>query len=174
MSGLSPQKFWKLNGYFYPFYRFVIESYFSRCSYGKTLLMLDAGCGPHICSISKIPENITTIGLDINRDNIYSSHLKAKDKGSKNFHFMVASITSLPLKADIFDIFICVDVLEHLPNKHEAIAEILRVCKAGATFIGSTSNSLNPILLFDFFAPRSIVKTFTERFAPGHTRDTKD
>jgi len=61
-----------------------------------------------------------------------------------------------------------VDVLEHVPDKDKAIAEISRTCKYGAAFLGSTSNSLNPILFFDSFAPRSVVKILAEKFAPGH------
>ena len=134
----------------------------------KPLILLDAGCGPHICSVSKVPENITAIGLDVSRKNIHLSHKKAKEKGYANFHFVVGSITYLPFKTNIFDISICVDVLEHVPDKDKAIVEISRTCKYGAAFLGSTSNSLNPILFFDSFAPRSVVKTLAERFAPGH------
>ena len=168
MSELFPQKFWKLNNYFYPFYRFIIEKHFFRLLCKKPLILLDAGCGPHICSVSKVPENITAIGLDVSRKNIHLSHKKAKEKGYANFHFVVGSITYLPFKTNIFDISICVDVLEHVPDKDKAIAEISRTCKYGAAFLGSTSNSLNPILFFDSFAPRSVVRTLAEKFAPGH------
>jgi len=168
MSELFPQKFWKLNNYFYPFYRFVIEKHFFRLPCEKPLILLDAGCKPHVCSVSKVPENITAIGLDISRKNIYLSHKKAKEKGYANFHFVVGSIICLPFKTNIFDISICVNVLEHVPDKDKAIAEISRTCKYGASFLGSTSNSLDPILFFDSFAPRSVVKTLAEKFAPGH------
>lgn len=95
MSELFPQKFWKLNNYFYPFYRFIIEKHFFRLLCKKPLILLDAGCGPHICSVSKVPENITAIGLDVSRKNIHLSHKKAKEKGYANFHFVVGSITYL-------------------------------------------------------------------------------
>lgn len=168
MSGIFPQQFWKLNNYSYPFYRFIIENNCLKLPSEKPLLILDAGCGANTCSLSKVPKNITVIGIDLSKENIYSSHQKAKEKGYKNFHFIVGSIISIPFKTNIYDISVCVDVLEHLPNKHRAIAEISQVCKTGATFIGSTSNSLNPVLFFDSFAPRSIVKVLTKKFAPYH------
>jgi 2-polyprenyl-3-methyl-5-hydroxy-6-metoxy-1,4-benzoquinol methylase len=168
MSGLIPEEFWVLGNYSYPFYRYVIENLLLRLPKEKPRLMLDAGCGPRICSISKIPENITVIGLDINRKNIYSSHQGAKKKGYKNFNFIIGSLTSLPLISSVFDIVVCVDVLEHIPNKKSAIAEISRICKPKAIFTGSTSNFLNPILLFDSKAPKSLVNILTNKFAPGH------
>lgn len=89
--------------------------------------------------LSRVPENVTTIGLDISRSNILSSHKKAKEKGYKNFSFIIGSLTSLPFKDNIFDICVCVDVLEHILNKLQAITEVSRVCKRGAHLIGSTS-----------------------------------
>jgi 2-polyprenyl-3-methyl-5-hydroxy-6-metoxy-1,4-benzoquinol methylase len=168
MSGLIVEEFWVLGGYPYPFYRYVIENCYSKFPKKRRCLMLDAGCGPQICSLSKIPKNITVIGLDVDRKNIYSSHEGAKKKGYNNFHFIVGSLTSIPLISSIFDICVCVDVLEHLSDKKNAITEISRVCKPQAGFIGSTSNSLNPILLFDSIAPKRVVKVITEMFAPGH------
>jgi 2-polyprenyl-3-methyl-5-hydroxy-6-metoxy-1,4-benzoquinol methylase len=168
MSGLKIEEFWNLGFYSYPFYRFVVESYCLQSLKKKRCVMFDAGCGSHVCSLSKVPENTTVIGLDINRKSIYSCHQAAKRKGYRNFHYLIGSLTHLPLISSIFDICICIDVLEHLPNKDNAIAEISRVCKLKATFIGSTSNSLNPILLFDSTAPKVLVKPLAEKFAPGH------
>ena len=73
----------------------------------------------------------------------------------------------LLLISNIFDICVCIDVLEHLSDKKGAISEISRVCKPGSKFIRSTSNSLNPILLFDSVVPKTLIKAITERFAPG-------
>jgi 2-polyprenyl-3-methyl-5-hydroxy-6-metoxy-1,4-benzoquinol methylase len=169
MSGLTVEKFWNLGNYSYPFYRFIIENYMHlELQKEKSCLMFDAGCGSEICSVSKIPENVTVIGLDVNRKSIHSSHNAAKKKGYKNFHFIIGSLTHLPLTSSIFDICICIDVLEHLPNKNDALAEISRVCKPKTRFIGSTSKSLNPILLFDSLAPKVLIKLLTEKLAPGH------
>jgi 2-polyprenyl-3-methyl-5-hydroxy-6-metoxy-1,4-benzoquinol methylase len=167
MSGLIVEEFWILGGYSYPFYRSVIEKWYLKFP-KKHCFMLDAGCGPQICSLSRISKNIAVIGLDVDRKNIYSSHERAKKKGYDNFHFIVGSLTYIPLISSIFDICVCVDVLEHLSDKKNAINEISRVCKPKAGFIGSTSNSLNPILLFDSAAPKALVKVLTERLAPGH------
>lgn len=169
MSELLIEECWSLGGYLYPFYRFVIEKHlYPESQKNENCIMLDAGCGSKVCSISKIPENVTVIGLDSDCKAVYSSHMLAKKKGYENLCFIIGSLTHLPLRSDIFDICVCIDVLNHLPNKNDAIAEISRVCKPRAKFVGSTSNSLNPILLFDSLAPKVLIKPLTWKFAPGH------
>lgn len=115
-----------------------------------------------------MPNNVFVIGVDISHWNIRESHRKAKEKGYKNFDFVVASIKSLPFRQQIFDLVICVDVLEHIPNNQKAVDEISRVCKYGASFVGSTSNLMNPLLIFDSFAPKSMVRILTAKFAGSH------
>jgi len=169
MSEFTIEECWNLGVYSYPFYRSLIEKYLHlELLNKKGCLMFDAGCGSKICSISEIPKNVTVIELDIDRKGIHSSHKAAKEKGYRNFHYITGSLTHLPITSEVFDICICIDVIEHLPDKNNAIAEISRVCKPKATLIGSTSNILNPILLFDSLAPKVFVKPLTEKFAPGH------
>jgi 2-polyprenyl-3-methyl-5-hydroxy-6-metoxy-1,4-benzoquinol methylase len=123
MSGLTIEKYWNLGDYSYPFYRFVIENYLHlELRNKKGCLMFDAGCGSKICSISKIPKNVTVIGLDIDRKSIHSSHKAAKEKRYGNFHYIIGSLLHLPIVSGIFDICVCVDVIEHLLDKNNAIA----------------------------------------------------
>lgn len=168
MGGAVVEKFWNLAFYRYPFYRFIIEKHFLQLKKESRHLMLDAGCGANICSLSKVLENVTVIGLDISKENIHSSHKAAKRRNYKNFHFIIGSLSNIPIRSNTFDICVCIDVLEHLPNKNNSIAEISRVCQSKAKFVGSTSNLLNPILMFDSVAPKILVKPITEKFAPGH------
>lgn len=131
-------------------------------------MLLDAGCGRNVSSLSYVPNNVFVIGVDISRWNISESNQKAKKKGYKNFNFVVASLKALPFRQQIFDLAVCVDVLEHIPNNQEAIDEISRVCKSRASFIGSTSNIMNPLLMFDSFAPKSMTRILTAKFAGIH------
>ena len=45
---------------------------------------------------------------------------------------------SLPFKENLFDTILCIDVLEHVPNPHQMIAELVRVLKPGGVLILST------------------------------------
>jgi len=167
MSGFIVNKFWHLGNYQYVFYRFVLEQCCQRL-FENPCLLFDAGCGSRISSLSHVPKNVSVIGADISRKNIAESHRKVKEKGYGKFNFIVASITSLPIRDKIFDISICVDVLEHIPNNKKVISEISRTSKPKAEFIGSTSNLLNPIMMFDSFTPNRVCKILTERFAGNH------
>ena len=167
MSGYITQKFWHLGNYCYVFYRFILEQLCQQ-QFKHPCILLDAGCGPRISSVSHVPENIFVIGIDISRRNVVESHRKAKEKGYGNFGFTVSSITSLPFRPMTFDLTICVDVLEHVQADQKAIEEISWVCKPGAEFIGSTSNLLNPIMMFDSFMPKSVTETLTGKFAGEH------
>jgi ubiquinone/menaquinone biosynthesis C-methylase UbiE len=161
-----PEKKWHLGIYYYVFYRYIIEQYCLKI-FRKPCLMLDAGCGPRICSLSHVPKNIRMVGIDVSHKNIVDSNRKAK-KVYGNFDFIVASIMYLPFQNNTFGLAICIDVLEHIRNKQHAINEIHRICKPGVMFVGSTSNLMNPLLLFDSTAPKRVVKTLTDKFAPGH------
>jgi 2-polyprenyl-3-methyl-5-hydroxy-6-metoxy-1,4-benzoquinol methylase len=167
MSGAIVEKFWHLGNYKYVFYRFMLEQ-FCQQGFKKQCLMLDAGCGPKVCSLSYVPKNVFSVAIDVSRLNIIESHRKVEDDCRKKFNFIVASIDSLPFRQETFDLVVCVDVLEHMKTKKKAINEISQSCKTGAWFIGSTSNLLNPIMMFDSLLPRRVAKILTQRLAGEH------
>jgi ubiquinone/menaquinone biosynthesis C-methylase UbiE len=129
---------------------------------------LDAGCGSNVSSLSRIPEKAYFVGVDVDPKNVSESKEKSKNQNYKNVSFIVASITDLPLRNDIFSIIICCDVLEHIKDKYSAISEIARVCKKGGEFIGSTSNFLNPIMMLDSLLPKKIANILASKFAGEH------
>lgn len=147
--------YWKLLDYHYIFYGQVLENYLLSAK-GTAL---DAGCGRKGGSLTYQ----ASVGVDISRKNLKSSKL-LRPKTS----YILADITHLPFKTASFNTIICVDVLEHVMDKTNAISEISRVSQPEALFVGSTSNLLNPIIAFDSFAPKGIVKVLTEKYAKGH------
>jgi SAM-dependent methyltransferase len=140
------QEFWHLKTYTYVFYRFVVETLLFRKHLPR--LLLDAGCGPS-GSLLNVPSSVNVVGVNVDRRNI----LKAHQRGTED-SFVVASLTDLPFKSGIFDSIVCVDVLEHIDAKEKAINEISRISQTNGSFVGSTSNLLNPVLLFDCWAPK--------------------
>ena len=135
-------------------------------------MMLDAGCGPRISSLAVVPDSVHCVGVDASFRNVLASHRKARINGYQNFRFVVASIENLPFINGIFDLILCCDVLEHVKRKRSALHEISRVHKPGGTFVGSTTNLLNPIVFFDSFAPRRITSVLTRKFAGAHQHQT--
>ncbi len=62
---------------------------------------------------------------------------------SKNCFFTVGDAERLGYKDDSFDIVVCTEVLEHLPNPNETLKEIHRVLKLGGVAIITTPNREN-------------------------------
>lgn len=155
------ERFWHLRGYKYVYYRFALEK-LCKEHFTSDCLILDAGCGSDGCSLSKVPEDVTVIGVDISRRNVLASKRKLF---FRNFFFVVCSVTDLPFRDSVFDLVVSQDVLEHIEAKWETVIETARVCKSRAHFVGSTSNLLNPLMLFDSYLPKKVTYPLIRRFA---------
>lgn len=106
--------------------------------------ILDIGCGSgrHLAAAYAL-EKTVIVGADANYDDLK----KARDR--LNFHDMVgahgggrwslnaADITRLPFADATFDLVICSEVLEHIPNHRKAMIEIVRVLKPGCHLVVS-------------------------------------
>lgn len=89
---------------------------------------LDLGCGvgSNFSVLKKFSKNV--IGID----NSEKAINYAKSKGYDHLHIGDATKTGFP--ANTFDMIVCSDVLEHIPDK-KAIAEIYRILKPNGVFI---------------------------------------
>lgn len=172
----KPSKFWKLGKYTFPFYRGQLDTVCQN-KIKEHNTILDAGCGHNTTSFSCIPTNVTAVLLDINKKNVQTSKQNCKKNCQKQTHHMVADITHLPFRNNIFDLILSQDVIEHVTNNLHAIKEAHRACKHGGIFTGTTTNLLNPIFFLDSFAPKVIMSLLTNKFAgqdhyERHTRPT--
>ncbi len=158
----------RLYKYCYVYYRHVLESLFRSHVVGSCLI-LDAGCGSCGSSLSEVPSNVEFIGLDVSRDNLKAARLSEEHKiKTQNFNFVAASLMDLPFRTGTFDIVVCINVLEHIEAKEKALDELSNACRLNGHFVGSTSNLLNPLMLFDSYAPKRIVNMLVSRFAGEH------
>lgn len=56
-------------------------------------------------------------------------------KRDETKHDFVGDITSLPIENESFDVVLCTEVFEHVPEPIEAMRELVRVCKKGGKII---------------------------------------
>jgi SAM-dependent methyltransferase len=88
-------------------------------------LLADIGCGeqPLRAFITELGGSYT--GIDVQQN----------QQGNVD---VVADITDIPLPGESFDVILCTEVLEHVPDTHAAFAELVRLCKKGGSVILTT------------------------------------
>ena len=107
------------------------------------LRVLDIGCGSgrHTAAIARY-RGVQILGADINLDDItetkkrlmFQEHLEGK-RGQ--WDLLASSITRLPFKDNFFDLIVCSEILEHIPDHRQAVAEVTRVLKPGRDLVVS-------------------------------------
>jgi len=124
----------------------MLEGYMNEKRYEKlaTLLreyssegkrILDVGCGK--APYFQYFKCEAKVGLDISKHSL--SIARKKNGGT---HFLIATVTNLPLRNSSFDVVLSSQVVEHLPKHiHSAFfSEIRRVLSDGGILILSTPN----------------------------------
>ncbi len=95
--------------------------------------VLDFGCGPGTVSVglAKAVEPGELHGIDMEESQIEAAKSVAEFQRQPNTHFQVADVANLPYEDGYFDVAYCHQVLMHIPDTAEALAEVKRVLKPG-------------------------------------------
>jgi len=109
----------------------------------KNKLVLEVGSGWGVLSVRMAQMGAKVIGIDISSKIIKISRKFAElFKVSVSFENMIAE--KIGFRSNIFDLVVSCATLEHIPDYHEAIKEIIRVTKPGGKIIITIPNALNP------------------------------
>ena len=105
--------------------------------------VLDLGCGEgrHVLS-AYLEADVHSVGVDLSLDDLRATQQKFSeyadpDNPAKSFTLASANALSLPFADHSFDVVICSEVLEHIPDYRAALAEIERVLKPGGLLCAS-------------------------------------
>jgi SAM-dependent methyltransferase len=106
--------------------------------------VLDIGCGNgrHTAEAYR-QAGITAVGADCNADDLNAArerlefHDRLKAHGGGIWCLAAADALALPFRDRAFDVVVCSEVLEHIPDHRRAMREIVRVLKPGGDLIVS-------------------------------------
>lgn len=101
---------------------------------GSRILDIGCGSGRHVAAAYAL-DRATVVGADANVEDLKAAkerlhfHDYLGEHGRGRWLLSAADITRLPFDNGTFDLVICSEVLEHIPDHHLAMDEIVRVLK---------------------------------------------
>lgn len=104
-----------------------------------TLCVLDVGCGGGLLAEEFARLGCTVTGVDPAQRSVSTARGHAAKAGLR-IEYQVGVGEALPLDDGSFDVVYCCDVLEHVGDLDQVIAEIARVLKPGGIFLYDTIN----------------------------------
>lgn len=112
-----------------------VPTQFAKMKPGDTVLDLGSGAG-NDCFVARavVGENGKVIGVDMTEKMIELARENADKLAFNNVEFRLGEIEKLPLAANRVDVVISNCVLNLVPDKEKAFAEIFRVLKPGGHF----------------------------------------
>ena len=105
----------------------------------RSLTVLDIGCGGGFTCEFLSHKGANVTGLDQSAACIQAAQ-KHATQSDLTIEYRQGEAEQLPFADASFDIITCVDVLEHVADPQQTIAEISRVLKPGGTFCFDTIN----------------------------------
>ncbi|MCP4689857.1 MAG: class I SAM-dependent methyltransferase [Desulfobacterales bacterium] len=111
--------------------------------------ILDVGCGSgRHTALAHQREGVFVAGVDLNMDDLRQArsrldfHDNVGAHGGGAWGLSAGDVTHLPFRRDAFDVVICSEVLEHIPDQAAAMAELTRVLKPGGDLVVSVPRRL--------------------------------
>ena len=114
-------------------------------SVARARRLLDVGCGEGGNLVNLFATGIEppalTVGVDLFQEKV--AFAAARLPGAR---FLQADAHALPFISGSFDAIICRDVLHHVEQPAEVVAEVARICPAGGRVVFIEPNGRNPLM----------------------------
>jgi len=121
-------------------------SWFDRHAEWNGRQVLDLGCAGGFMAEAIALKGATVTGIDPAAQAIDAARARARQTGQQ-IRYDVGTGEALPYADAAFDTVVCVDVLEHVTDLVQVLAEVQRVLRPGGLFLFDTINR-NPVSRF--------------------------
>jgi 2-polyprenyl-6-hydroxyphenyl methylase/3-demethylubiquinone-9 3-methyltransferase len=101
--------------------------------------LLDVGCGGGVLAEEYARLGCRVTGIDLSDESLEVARAHARTQGL-SIDYRAGSATQLPFDGSSFEVVSCCDVLEHIPEWEQVIAEVGRVLTPGSLFLFDTIN----------------------------------
>jgi ubiquinone/menaquinone biosynthesis C-methylase UbiE len=130
----------------------------------KDNIILDAGCGIGLYSLTLAKKGYKVHGIDADKEKINSAKKLAHSLNMDTdiVSFDTADLCQLPIKSKTYDRISCSEVIEHIKDDDMAVSELARVLKKGGILVLSVPSVI------------PIAKKMEDQFdhaRPGYTKD---
>lgn len=110
----------------------------------KTILDVGSGSGRYGVSFARDFPDATVFLADIVEESLFFAKELTKETGVENVVFQKEDVGALSFQDNFFDVVFADAVLQHVPNRANAMKEMTRVLKSDGTLIISAVNVWNP------------------------------
>lgn len=117
----------------------------------KKKKVLDAGSGPGLYALHLAEKGHFVTGIDIDKEKVKLSTEIAKRMGS-TAEFVAGDLCALPFPDNSFEVIVCSDVIEHIPDDRKALREMARVLRPEGKLVLTTTGN-NPFT-------KNLIETF--------------
>jgi ubiquinone/menaquinone biosynthesis C-methylase UbiE len=112
----------------------------------KSVLEVGAGSGFVSCSIVENLNAHKYVLMDLSKQMLETAKSRISNK---HVSFVCGDVTNTKYKANEFDAVTGTDIIHHLENPAAAMAEWLRITKAGGKLVFLETNALNPLIFLN-------------------------
>ena len=97
--------------------------------------ILSVGCGPGVFlrEMAEVHPNAEFVGVDLSSERIHDA--ESRLTGVPNARVQTGDAQALPFESDSFDFVFCRFLMEYLPDKCQALDEMVRVCRRGGKIL---------------------------------------
>ncbi len=128
--------------------------------------VLDVGCGEGVATLFAANQGASVIFTDTEADKVELVKAKLTNSHARQWRGLVSNSTPLPLEDGCASKVICLEVLEHVDDPNQVMAELVRAGKPGAQYLISVPAAVGEYLQKgiapdSYFAPPNHVRIFS-------------